>query len=532
MRLNLPRFSGRKSPATSRTTSSRTQSSATYTTFGSDTYNTGKANDEVEDSAVEDGSYGVGNPDITGENALLHFLNALVSGHRSARGVIAHGMRGMLQEIAATLAVLLPQIKVSRAAALRAIDAHTSAQKQNLVLREEHRASGVLLPKRRGWLHIFGFVLLFSGDWTLITTSFQLFGLSDHPWIPGLGFTDDLHIAAISAVAMLVIIAELLGGRIRALLHDLRQRGERGSTPWIVTAVLTVALLVFGVVALIGLAEMRSEYLIQNGIDANSWPFIVLQLGIFIAAIGLGYVGAPDPEAVEWRRKLERSVGEVNTTGDAQHHALSTYSAEVGRYNAGVHQLNTVTAQAGHHVLTDRHSVGVQGPMYLRRYLLSQSADQIADKAVPTSGYEDVPSYTEASLLAALTGVKPLPKFSLLSTAALEQHLADARAEVEQLRWRIDQKGIDALELPEYEKSERERLAGDDVADNGDRDPDEVVDDELDEEPIDLEDRADEVGDPWKFPVGNADDTSAEIIDLPVDGDDEDEDGDESAAKP
>lgn len=80
-----------------------------------------------------------------------------------------------------------------------------------------------------------------------------------------------------------------------------------------------------------------------------------------------------------------------------------------------------------------------------------------------TLGLQTLPHYTEDELRSWLAGVTLLPTFPLLSTRSVEQHLAKRRAEVDRLRVRIDQTGIDALNLPDYEKPEDEPVDSDEL---------------------------------------------------------------------
>ncbi|SOD73509.1 hypothetical protein SAMN05892883_2802 [Jatrophihabitans sp. GAS493] len=453
-----------------------TTTTTSFSTFRSGTYNTGRSNEDIEAAGREDGTTGILNREIVGDNAEPHFPSQLTAEHGAARHVIGHAMRATVQAIAATLSMLLPAIKVEREQAFSAIDSHKSALKKQIVTKAEFAASGVTIsPVQRRWVVALMLIALFAGDWTLIAVGFQLFGLSDHPWIPGVGFFDDLHIAAISSVVALVLLGGRAGVRLGRIEYDLHRRGKTAKDerdalprhPWHDWAFLV---LWFGtaLAALLALAAIRSEYLTQNGIDANGAAFIALQLAIFGAAIAVGHAHAPHPEVEMWRARLAEVDTTVTETGDEQQATLDAYSASIGRYNAEVRHLKSEVAQSGHHVGTDGQSVLSQQYAYLRRYILSQPGDQIATESILASEFDEIAEDTKSELLEFLTGVTPLPEFKLLTTQSLEQALANARAEVSRLRSRVDLKSIKALDLPEFEEAEGEPVDRDEAGADAD----------------------------------------------------------------
>src|SRR6202022_3598082 len=100
----------------------------------------------------------------------------------------------------------------------------------------------------------------------LVSASFQVFGLSDQPAIPGVGLTDDLHITAYASVTALLVLAHLVGHNLKLIEHDLERRrqhaNDAGATrqapgiSWFRLAIIGVCLLL-AVLALDGLATVR-----------------------------------------------------------------------------------------------------------------------------------------------------------------------------------------------------------------------------------------------------------------------------------
>ena len=165
-------------------------------------YDTGQPAAVVEAIATEAGNAGLHDPDIVGENTHPHALDLLTKGHDVAAEVIGHGARKGSQDLVDVIRANEPLVATTEGTALSAIDAAGSAGKKLIALRHRLLSAGLPVPTRKAsWIFFGSLVLLFAGDWSLNATGFQEFGLSDHPWIPGVGFSDDLHLASLTAVA-------------------------------------------------------------------------------------------------------------------------------------------------------------------------------------------------------------------------------------------------------------------------------------------------------------------------------------------
>jgi hypothetical protein len=448
VKLNLRHF-GRSKPATASPSSSPPFHSSFQTSRSRD-YTTGQTDATVESIAAEDGNAGISNPDLSGENTHPHALDILTHGHGAATGVIGHGARGDLQEVADGLEASEPKVKTAESNTLRAVDSFGSAQKKQIVLAHEILSVGLSLPTRRAfWQWLGCLVLLFVGDWSLIAVGLQIFGLSNRPWISGVGFTDDLHLAALSSVALLVLLGHGAGDKLRRIAHALERRRlapkeERQylPSPSAFDAVACLACVVAALYALNGLSVIRTEYLASQGTPSNAGAFLALQLGILAAAVYVSYAHA-NPFAKQWASQVEISTkAESNEQASVQHH-----DDIVGIFNADVDRLDTIVAQAGHHVDTDAANVRAQHARYKRRYTLAQS--EPASALLFRDHIVDPTVYETGEHLEKVTGITELPIFAKATTDKVAERRAQVRAEIRNLILRIDNAAIAKLGLPE-----------------------------------------------------------------------------------
>lgn len=436
-------------------------------------YNTGLAEPDVLANAHEDGQAAVLDPAVVGVNSHPHAIDALTHGHDAAVGVIGHDSRGDLHRIDHALAGDLAAFTVSEQAALEANGRHEAAERQKILKEQQLTARGLTIPVRYGTAVLgAGLGLLFGGEWALNALGFQQFGLSDRPWLAGLGFTDELHWAALSAVLAIIILGELAGTRLRTI--EYLQGVYRGATgaqrrqvhPPALTDYLLLAGFALGAVAgVVSLSMMRSSYLReQDSAASGGLAFFGVQLVILLAAMALGY-WHHHPEAAAWKS----IAGNAATALRARDTTLQEHTATVHRINAAIDQRQAVLAQAGHHVRTDAANVNVQHALYKRSYLLAQpepATDALfGDHLTPSAP-------ADADLLATLIGITALPVVAKVTTDRVTAALEASRARLENLRARIDQVAINALDLPQLEDEPGQG------SDSNDTDSDDPSDDE------------------------------------------------------
>lgn len=441
------KFESKQGPVKAATRPSTAMSTSTMTTYRGGTYNTGISEQAVEQKAIEDGEAGSLDPSNVGKNSHPHGVDHLVEGHETATSVIGHDLQDAVQSSDEQLNRQREEVIRTEAKALAAIAEHTSAQRQMLVQRQKMRAAGLPVPGRRNFLHlVLLLLLLFVGDWGLLALGFQIMGLSDRPWIPFLSFTDDLHLAALSAVMGLVFLGHTAGGHVRRIEHALEVRRQAGDNrenfprPAIFDYVWSLASFVTAVAGMVCLSTIRAEYLKAIGVDADFWAFVGVQFLILVAAIGISFAQA-NPEAGKWKSvdtALDAATAMLDETVDSHTNTVGLYNAIIDRRLADI-------AKAGHHVDADAANMRGQIAAYKRRYILAQlepAQEELFNEHLTA------PAYKDGELLKRLTGVTPFPVFSKAVTQKVMDALAAGVQEISTLRAQIDQIEINKLDLP------------------------------------------------------------------------------------
>lgn len=426
-----------------------------FATSRAGVYNTGTSESDVEKKAVEDGQAGILDPALVGVNSHPHVLDGLTDAHDGATGVISHGTREDLQKLDAELEAKVLDFASQEQAALQANSDYETAERQRIIQSAFMKRMGLPIPSKKAFvILVAALVGLFVGDWGLITLGYQVLGLSDHPWIPGLAFTDDLHLAAFSSVFALVVLGDVVGDRLRHIEHALNIRrqvdeAQRDTNPGPAPFdfALAAVCLAGALAGLASLSHIRSEYLKALGSDAGGAAFFGIQAVILLAAIVLGFRHA-NPEAKNWEAADRKATG---AEWDRRA-AVEVLNATGSSVNAGVDQRDAVLAMAGHHVNTDAANVRVQMAAYSRRYLLSQ-LEPAQDRLF---GEHKMPrEYTDDELLARITGITALPSFEKVTTATVIDAMDATRVKLDNLRARVDQGDIEKLNLPELDGDRR-----------------------------------------------------------------------------
>jgi hypothetical protein len=403
---------------------------------GSDRQYPGGYHDEdVEAFALEDGQAAVHNPSRFGENTHPHSIDVLNAGHSTNAGLIAHQYRDDVQRTVDELDTEIPKAGSAEQAAHTALEHKRRAEMSKLRLRHSIEMEGLELPSLRSLIWIVaGIGLLFLGEAGLVSASFQIFGLADKPAIPGIGLTDDLHITAYASVTALLVLAHIVGHNLRLIAHDveLRRRAvnaEAKSTlpgiSWFHLALIGVCL-VIAVLALDALATVRVDYLQAQGKHVQSLPFLVIQIGIFAAAVFLVYLHT-HPYGRRWMKQL----WDAKRAEKAWKTDETAFNELVGSINAKIDLLGTLLAQAGHHVGVTESDVLRQASLYARRVILSQpeaTMERLFPPQLPT-----VTTPVGEKLKQFLIGIAPVPAFEKLSNDALVKRQDEIGAELREL---------------------------------------------------------------------------------------------------
>jgi len=387
---------------------------------------------DVEAFAFEDGQASVHNPSRLGENTFRHSFDLLNASHGNNAGMIAHQYRDDVQRTVDELEAAIPKARSAERAANAALENKRRAEVSRLRLRHRIEMEGLELPSLRSlvWM-IAGIALLFLGEAGLVSASFQIFGLADRPAIPGVSLTDDLHITAYASVTALLVLAHVVGHNLRLIAHDIDQRRlavnaeARVKLPgfsWLHLGLIGVSL-VLALLALDALSSVRVDYLRTQGQHVQSQPFLVIQIGIFAAAAFLVYLHT-QPHGRRWVKHL-RSKKRVEKAWKTEE---AVFNGLVGSVNAKIDLLDTLLAQAGHHVGISGSDMRRQASLYARRVILSQP-EPVVGKVFPV----ELPTPTGDKLKHFLMGVAAVPAFEKLTTDALLKRQEEIGGELRQL---------------------------------------------------------------------------------------------------
>jgi len=421
-------------------------------------YPSGYSDTEVERAAAEDGNAAVHDPALWGENAQPRFLDVLNEGHATGRELIGHTFRSDTQQVVGRIETGVPQALSREQKALEAIDGQRSAERDELVLRYTIIRAGLPLPNPRAvWQLTASLLLLFVGDWAIVTVAFQVLGLSDRPWVPGVGFTDELHLAALTSVMLLVFLAHAAGDKLRRMAQAYERRRTAASAearqalprPSLFDALIFVVAVTTATLALWGLSAVRVAYLATQGIPSQAAPFLALQVGVLVAAVYLSYRHA-HPHAEEWSQQRRATHRARIRTEEC----IGTLDEQVGQVNTDVDQLDTLLAQAGHHVRADAANARRQGPLYVRRALLAQpepTTSTLFPRQLPAPA-----ELEDTELARMLIGVGSLPQFTKLDTAKVTARREEVRRELRQLEDQLRQASVQPL-LPAEDTPSEDR---------------------------------------------------------------------------
>jgi hypothetical protein len=387
---------------------------------------------DIEAFAFEDGQASVHNPSRFGENTFQHSFDLLNGGHGNNAGMIAHQYRDGVQRTVDDLEAAVPKARSAEQAANAALENRRRAEVSKLRLRHRIEMEGLELPSLRSLVcMVAGIALLFFGEAGLVSASFQIFGLADRPAIPGVGLTDDLHITAYASVTALLVLAHVDGHSLRLIAHDIEQRRlatnaeARAKLPGFSRfhLALIAASLVMAVLALDALSSVRVDYLRTQGQHVESLPFLLIQMGIFVAAALLVYMHT-QPHGRRWVKHL-RSTNRAEKAWKAEETA---FNGLVGSVNAKIDLLDTLLAQAGHHVGISASDARRQASLYARRAILSQP-EPVVGKVFPV----ELPTPVGDRLKQFLIGIAAVPAFEKLTTDALVKRQDEIGAELREL---------------------------------------------------------------------------------------------------
>lgn len=389
----------------------------------------GTYEDTVLDAiSQEDGAATIDDPGLFGEHDEFT-IGVIARTHDAASGMIASRLRAFTGDAGERIEKLLPSFGRRVITAKEKIDGWKNAEIRLRAVLHVIKVSGLSLPKPEDLVKsLVALAVLFAGDIALVSVAFQILGLSDKPWIPGVGVTDDLHLAALAAVVLLVMLAHGAGVKLRLIEFEFEQR-RRALDPAVRAqlpkpSLFDVGVLIvctgFATFALWGVAAIRLDYLAMSGVNAQALPFLAVQIGILAAAIWVAY-----HYANPLKRQYHDAVAAVESATAERVSAAEVAETIAGEINAEIVSVPDAIANAGHHVATDRANALRQTELHKRNYLHAMpepSADFAFARA--DGGIEVKPD--QADLLVILTGLKPFTNHTIVSTDAVTEHYEKA----------------------------------------------------------------------------------------------------------
>jgi hypothetical protein len=392
---------------------------------------------DVERMGQEDGNASLNDTGVWGRNALkVWAIRVLNRGHRVNMHLIGHALRAQLLDVYRRLAPMVERTRKALQDALDAIEDYLMAAVEKEKKRQEIKREGLAFPHWIAHSGLYALVLvgLVLGDWAFIAVAFELFGLSDANFL-GIPFTDMTHIAASASVLALVVLAHVAGKNLRAVAHDIdRRRKTTGDDarealpePSRVAMIVAAVCLLAALSLLIGVAQIRAGYLAQNGVNAQSLPFFLIQLAVFVAALAIAMAHA-HPHGRDWV-DLSRREKDAKKAMDK----LADLAGEnVGMTNALIDEGNALIAQAGHHVGASLEDVLRQAPLYVRRLILSipePTENELFPQ--PLEEPERLGDPKLARFLIGITGIAVIPR---LSTELVDKRREEVRETILKLR--------------------------------------------------------------------------------------------------
>lgn len=391
-----------------------------------------------------------------GENSQPRAIQVLHSAWRVTSGLIGHDLRASIESIDQRLVRLGP---AAEAAEQETLDQLAESERDGLALlrlRGHIREAGYRhLPSRRSFaLLCVAFLALVAGDWDPISTAFQVFGLSERPWIGFLKFSDPVHLAAAGSLFALLLLAHHAGIELSKAVHVLLcavrgpadnptaqkapspggspsagGRGDRFTAPLgrpfgmqlIVPLVLCGGCLAAAMMVLYGVNTVRGAYLASRGVQGELAAFVEIQGGVFAAGVVMAMLLA-HPFAREWADTSRRRDAALEGVREA----ASRFEGLLGTIAALGAQRESLIALAAHHLEVARQDTLRQAALYVRQVILSQS--EPVQEELFTKDLPSLEKRTDSELRSQLIGITELLTSPSIDLAAVTRRREEIRA--------------------------------------------------------------------------------------------------------
>jgi len=254
--------------------------------------------------AAEDSALGILS-ERWGENTEPRVIEAVIESGQVSEAMVRHGLHSLLSQIEARLERLRARFGALKNSALLAADSYLAARKRKEEMVERCEREGLTLPLhslRRRTLEVLGLMLLGVGDLIFVSSAFQIFGLSAKPVFWHL---NELQLAALSIVTVLLVVTRVAGHEARRLAHGFvnvedekadasRRARRRASTAFLLACATSLGLGTYG------LTVVREVFFRDSSVAAPESMFYLIQVSVVLGAIMMSYTMA-HPLDDEWR---------------------------------------------------------------------------------------------------------------------------------------------------------------------------------------------------------------------------------------
>lgn len=417
-----------KTPSTpTRSAPASTPSSALTTATGHD-YTCAWSDDDVARAGYAEGAQGIGSPDYGAADP--HMVAVLTRTARTAVSVITHHARaaiGANHDVYSRAASAHPGAVVdAKAKADQAYLARLNLLSLETLMRRLHLAPSTW---KNALIHFLILLALFAGDLGVVAPAYQVLGLADTPWIASFALLDDLHAAALATVVAMVVLGELAGRHLKdthtVLNSKDTDRGEDSrlakpskTTNWVAIAAAAAIL-----VLVVGVAQIRVDYLSRTGASVATFAFVAIQIGVLLAAAAAAY---HKHNPLEHDYRARKNAAQTADTEDAA--ALAHVEDLTATANNAVTAQDTLSAQALQHAQATLRNAAMQTPMYLRAHRLALTEPPTG--ALWEGWAEDSSLLGSKKLRKALIALHQLPALPRLDHRDLTQHREQLRAKL------------------------------------------------------------------------------------------------------
>jgi hypothetical protein len=409
------------------------------------TYKGGYTDDDVLQQGKDAGQHDWPRDSVWGkknaELARARFDRMLDAAFRTLIQLVGTRLVSMQLPIRQGLGKLTTRISGQRHVLIDVIEAWAEAERWLEERKQQIRSAGLYVPHRvLLWILVAALLGLFGADFTMLPLSFSVLDLSDKTAL-GIPFLDELHLATTGVLFGLIVAAHRGAAEARTILSE-RQlerhtpRDKRSDLPAKdadARRLLALSALA-GLLLLTGVTVLRASYLHSQDQPAQIAPFLLINVGIYIAAFTASLWFA-HPLAKEYRADARRA----RDTRKNQRKAYAVFGDLIAGFNSQLELYNANMARAVQHVLAGVSDTGRQKLLYELGVL--HGIVEPTDELLFDASRKELTAPKLEELLKLLLGIQSTREFVVLDTSAEDKLINDRRGEILELRAHFNAKG-------------------------------------------------------------------------------------------